>query len=117
MTLFLTSSPCIDGAPRAILNPANHFLTHLRSALPNTPRCLFVCSSPDYHYATCEFGSHMLIAFSEAGIPFEAYRVLDGRNADDAAKLIADSNFIILAGGHVPTQNAFFHKIGLDKLL
>lgn len=117
MTLFLTSSPCIDGAPRAILNPANHFLAHIRHFLPGTPRCLFICSSPDYHYATCEFGSHMLIAFSEAGIPFERYSVLDGRNEQEAAKLIAESNFIILAGGHVPTQNAFFRKIKLDALL
>ena len=117
MTVFISSSPCVDGAPRAILNPENHFLTHLHHELPKTPRCLFIASNPDDHYGTCEFGSHMLIAFSEACIPFSSYHVLDGTNAKDAAKLIADSDFIILAGGHVPTQNAFFKKIGLKKLL
>ena len=35
MILYLTSSPCIDGAPRAILNPANGFLDRLRADLPN----------------------------------------------------------------------------------
>lgn len=117
MTLFLTSSPCIDGAERAILNPANHFLDHIRQVLPENPRCLFVCSNPDDRRGTCEFGSHMFMAFAEAGIPFSAYQVLDGYNADEAPELIQQSDFIILAGGHVPTQNAFFQKIHLDKLL
>lgn len=117
MTVFISSSPCVDGAPRAILNPENLFLAQLKHALPKTPRCLFVASSPDDHYGTCEFGSHMLIAFSEAGIPFFSYRVLDGTNAEDAPQLIADSDFIILAGGHVPTQNQFFQEIGLKELL
>ena len=117
MTLFISSSPCVDGAPRAILNPENHFLAQLKHALPKTPKCLFVASNPEDHYGTCEFGSHMLIAFSEAGIPFASYHVLDGSNAEDAAKLITDSDFIILAGGHVPTQNRFFQEIGLRNLL
>ena len=117
MTVFITSSPCIDGAPRAILNPANHFLDRLREALPENPRCLFVASSPEDRSATCEFGSHMFIAFAEAGIPFSSYRILDAYNAEDAADLIMESDFIILAGGHVPTQNAFFNEIGLSVLL
>lgn len=117
MTLFLTSSPCIDGAPRAILNPANGFLDRIRDALPEFPRCLFIASSANDRAATCEFGSHMFMAFAEAGIPFSAYQVLDAYNAEEAAELIFSSDFIILAGGHVPTQNAFFHEIDLDVLL
>lgn len=117
MTVFITSSPCIDGAPRAILNPANGFLDQLRQELPEHPACLFVASSPEDRDATCEFGSHMFIAFAEAGITFSSYAVLDGMNAENAAELIAESDFIILAGGHVPTQNDFFREIGLDVLL
>ncbi len=117
MTLFLTSSPCIDGADRPILNPDNGFLDRIRQALPQNPKCLFVCSSPERRDLNCLFGGHMFIAFAEAGISFSQYQILDGTNADDAAKLIADSDFIILAGGHVPTQNAFFREIHLDELL
>lgn len=117
MIAFLTSSPCIDGAERAELNPANNFLENIRQALPENPSCLFICSSPDRHDLTCLFGSHMFIAFAEAGIPFAGYQVLDGTNADEAAELIFDSDFIILAGGHVPTQNDFFREIGLAELL
>ena len=117
MTVFLTSSPCIDGADRAILNPRNDFLDRLHCDLPVNPRCLFVASSPDDRDATCEFGAAMFCAFAEAGIHFTSYHILDSRNADQAADLIAHSDFIILAGGHVPTQNAFFNAIGLAGLL
>ena len=117
MIAFLTSSPCIDGAERAVLNPANGFLEKIRQALPKNPKCLFICSSPEDRGATCEFGSHMFIAFAEAGIPFASYHILDAYNAEDAAELISQSDFIILAGGHVPTQNTFFREIGLDVLL
>ena len=103
MTLFLTSSPCIDGADRAILNPENEFLDRIRQALPQNPRCLFICSSPDRRDLNCLFGSHMFIAFAEAGIAFSQYQVLDAYNADHARKMIDDSDLIILAGGHVPT--------------
>lgn len=117
MTVFLTSSPCIDGAERAILNPANGFLDRIREVLPENPTCLFIASSPEDRPATCEFGSHMFTAFAEAGIPFSGYQVLDAYNAEDAADLIFMSDLIILAGGHVPTQNEFFREIGLDVLL
>ena len=117
MTLFLTSSPCIDGADRAILNPENEFLDRIRQALPQNPRCLFICSSPDRRDLNCLFGSHMFIAFAEAGIAFSQYQVLDAYNADHARKMIGDSDLIILAGGHVPTQNAFFREINLNALL
>ena len=46
MNVFITSSPYLDGADRAILNPENHFLENLRQALPPLPRALFVaCGS------------------------------------------------------------------------
>ena len=50
-------------------------------------------------------------------MPFRSYSILDGYNMDYAPELIQDSDFIILAGGHVPTQNAFFREIGLRELL
>ncbi len=117
MILYLTSSPCIDGANRAILTPQNDFLDRLRCDLPVNPRCLFVASSPDDRDATCEFGAAMFCAFAEAGIHFSQYRILDRWAEEFAADLVMDSDFVILAGGHVPTQNAFFHEIGLADLL
>lgn len=117
MNVFITSSPYLDGADRAILNPENQFIDNLRQTLPPFPRALFVASDPEQHELTCSFGMDTTIAFSQAGIIFSAYQVLDGTNAEDAAALVADSDFIILAGGHVPTENAFFQEIGLRELM
>ena len=117
MTVFMTSSPCIIGAERAILSPANGFIDNLKAALPPKPRALFVCSNPDTHGETDNFGRDICGAIVEAGIAVSKWSVLDGRNEKDAQLLIWQSDLIVLAGGHVPTQNLFFQKIGLGKLL
>lgn len=117
MIAFLTSSPCVYQAPKAILNPENQFLDNLRQCLPEHPRCLFICSDPDSAYLTDKFGYEMAKAFEEADLGFSDFQVLDRRNQKDAQLLIWKSDFIILAGGHVPTQNAFFQEIGLRDLL
>ena len=117
MILYLTSSPCIDGAPRAILNPANGFLQRLKADLPNPCRCLFIASDPDEPKECAHYGSHMFSAFAEAGLFFSRFQVLDCTNAADAPRLVAESDLILLSGGHVPTQNRFFQKLKLDALL
>ena len=117
MIAFLTSSPCIYGAPRAIMNPENSFLDNLFSCLPPNPRCLFICSSPDDSRFTDRVAGEMKAAFEEAGMSFSDFRVLDPRTDKNAQLMIWQSDFIILSGGHVPTQNAYFQKIGLKALL
>ena len=82
MTLFITSSPFVDGADRAILSNDNGFLDRIREALPPFPRCLFVSSSPDRHDLNCRFGADVFSAFAEAGIPFSSYSILDGETAE-----------------------------------
>lgn len=115
MICFLTSSPCFPDNPA--LATDNGFAAHIISTLPNPCKGLFICSSPDSPNKTDEFAGHMRHTFSLAGLKFASYTVLDSRNEQDAADLIAQADFIILAGGHVPTQNRFFRKIGLRMLL
>ena len=117
MTLFITSSPYIDGADRAILSNANHFVDRIREALPTNPHAVFVCSDPDDHEGTCRFAAETCAAFLEAGIAFGSYQVLDGTTAHRAYAMISHCDLVILSGGHVPTQNAFFRKIRLRHLL
>lgn len=117
MTLFITSSPYIEDAPRAILSPANAFIDNIRQALPENPRVLFVCADPEDHQGVCRFAAETTAAFAEAGIAFSCYHVLDGRNSRSTQALLNRSDFVILSGGHVPTQNAFFQKIHLPQLL
>lgn len=117
MIAILTSSPCIYGVPRAILNPENSFVDNLRSCLPEHPRCLFVAASPDDPAFTDRVASEMEDCFAEADLEFAELFTLDRRNQQEAQLLIWKSDFIILSGGHVPTQNAFFQEIGLKELL
>ncbi len=113
MICFLTSLPVTEGT--AGLNPANRFAGEMRRCV--RPRCrgLFICSDPDYDNDT-EAG-YMKQDFEDSGLSFESFSVLDGRNAEDAAELVGNSDLIVLTGGHVPTQNRFFHRIGLRELL
>ena len=117
MTLFVTSSPFIEGAPRAILSNANGFIDRIRGCLPANPSVVFVCSDPKDHAGTCQFAAITTAAFAEAGIAFSGYQVLDGTTVHKAYGMIAHCDFVVLCGGHVPTQNAFFRKIRMRHLL
>ena len=117
MTVFLTSSPFVENADRAILSNANGFVDCIRQFLPPDCRFLYICSSPERRDLNCRFGADVFCAFAEAGMFFSSFQVLDAYNADRAEELVGNSDFIVLAGGHVPTQNAFFQQIGLRKLL
>jgi hypothetical protein len=43
--------------------------------------------------------------------------MLERRNAGKAEDLIRQADWVILCGGHVPTQNRFIHELGLRELL
>lgn len=117
MTVFITSSPCREDVDRPVLTPANGFIDRLREALPPNCRALFICSDPDSFPLMGRFGADMAFAFANEGMPFRSYAILDGGNMDEAPELVHSSDFVILAGGHVPTQNAFFREIRLRELL
>ena len=117
MVLFVTSSPYVNDADRAILSNDNEFIDRIRAVLPPCPRALFIAADPANREDTSRFAADTTGAFSEAGMPFQSYHILDGFNVEDAEALIAGSDLILLSGGHVPTQNAFFQEIGLRGLM
>ena len=112
MVVFITASPFIDGAERALLNPDNQFLERMYAVLPPNPRALFVTSNPDDHTGTCRFGADVFCAFAEAGITFSKYTVLDGTNAQSAKKLVHSSDLIICLD-----FNAFHRTDTLEHIL
>ena len=115
MELFLTSSPFpLDGPG---LNNANGFVDQLRLALPFPCSALFICSDPDGYSRTDYYAEDFRQRLMDSGFSVSSYAVLDHRNDADAAAWIKASDLLILAGGHVPTQNAYFHEIGLRELL
>ena len=117
MTAFITSSPFREDVDRPTFSNVNGFIDRIRTKLPEHPKCLYICSSPDRHDINCLYGADIFMAFANAGILFTSYQVLDDMNAHRAEELVAQADLIVLAGGHVPTQNAFFRRIRLRELL
>ncbi len=115
MTCFFTSSPNLPDDPD--LCPCNGFIHELHLALPYPCRAVQVCSDPESWDKTDLYAGLMAECMEKAGFSFSAFDVLDGRNIEDAAGLIDNADLIILSGGHVPTQNAFFQAVGLKELL
>lgn len=111
--LFLVSSPFSE--PEKPLNSSNKFVERLCKSLKHVTKALFITSDPDNYNFTEEFAFAIKETMRITGIEFEEYSILDNRNIEIADELIADAGFIILAGGHVPTQNRFFQKIKLRE--
>ena len=122
MTLFLTSSPCDDNVPEGCNLPCiyferNEFVTNLRKYVAPGGRFLVIAAWPDDHARNDEMAQTFAGCFAWHGMGFAEMNVLDSRNQERAAELVAASDVILLAGGHVPTENAFFKQIGLRALL
>lgn len=115
MICFLTSR--MDEPDTGKLNPANRFADELRLRFPTPCRALDICSDPDGWEKTDFYAAVTKNMFEDAGFRFEQFQTLDSRNERFAAKLVRESNLLILSGGHVPTQNRFFEKICLRDLL
>ena len=122
MTLFLTSSPCDNNVPEGldlpcIFDARNGFVENLRASVEPGAQLLIIASDPDAFAGNDEMAATFEGCFAAAEIELEDVCVLDSRNADDAAELVAQSGVILLSGGHVPTENAFFASIDLRDLL
>ena len=115
MTLILTGSPTRYGEDR--FTEDNGFLATVKSELPARPRILMISAAPDDRAFTDSVLDGMTLCVRNSGIVPSRITMLDRRNAGKAAELISASDWIVLCGGHVPTQNKFLHEIGLKGLL
>lgn len=116
MIYFLNSSPWLEDTDR--FSHANFYGENLHRALfKKEISCVYIVSTPD-DYANNELYSWwMKRGFLNEGYEFSSYTILDRRNAHMAAELIKKADLLILAGGHVPTQNKFFCDISLREKL
>ena len=115
MTLFLTGSPTRYGEDH--FTSDNGFLARLKAELPERPFILLVSAAPDDVAFTDSVMKGMSDCISKSGITPGKTVMLDRRNASQARSLVNKADWIVLCGGHVPTQNRFINEIGLKELL
>ena len=122
MKLFLTSSiggSYLENGRRApcALDKSNQFLNNLEKFWTKDSKCLVISSDPDNDDINDSFKAIFAEAFLISGLSCSYWEVCDKRNEDRLAEIIYDYDVILLAGGHVPTQNKFFSRIRLGELL
>ena len=114
-SVFLCSAPEKWNEPA--LHEENDFIPRLMRRTGKRVRFLYVASSPADAEACDKYSSQVKAAFENSDFEIASFALLDDRTAHKAAELVANADLIFLCGGHVPTQNAFFERIGLRKLL
>lgn len=122
MKLFMTSSPM--GAYRSTkapsfkgLNPANGMVEELKSYWREGSRCLLISAFPDEFDLNDGMRGDFERIFRETGLSVKCMDLCDRR---DGRKIIAQLplyDMVVLGGGHVPTEKAFFDEIGLREAL
>lgn len=139
MTLILTGSPTRYGEDRFTTD--NGFLATVKAELeavcqarrstaacrasghaaerpePCRPVILMVSAAPDDQAFTDSVLDGMSRCVRNSGITPARITMLDRRNCGMAAELVRNADWVVLCGGHVPTQNRFIHEIGLKELL
>ena len=81
------------------------------------PRVLLVSAAPDDAGFSRSVLEGMSRCILNSGIRPSEITMLDRSNAASAAALVRKADWVILCGGHVPTQNRFLHQIRLKELL
>ena len=122
MILFMTSSPCDDNVPAGVPLPCiffekNSFVENIRAHWKPDSRLVVICSDPYNFPLNDEMCDTFTKCFNYHGMSVSSSIMLDSRNERDAASILALSDAVMLGGGHVPTQQEFFERIGLKKLL
>ncbi len=120
MKLFLTSSPCCECKEEGIeipcqLNEENDFVQNLAMDWKPNAKGLIITADPDNFGLNDEMRDTFETAFQYAGLSLCQMALCDSRNAYQIQELLNESDFVILGGGHVPTQNAFFEILELRE--
>ena len=117
-TIFLTSSPFgpLDNSRTVIgLDPMNRFPEQVARYSRPQARCLVISAFPS-DLKSCDFmRDSMEGSLRAAGLGLSVLDLWDDRTKDFSAEALHSYDVVFLGGGHVPTENAFFHRIGLRE--
>ena len=120
--LFMTSSPM--GAYRSTkapsfkgLNPANGMVEELKSYWREDSRCLLISAFPDEFELNDGMRGDFERIFRETGLSVKCMDLCDRRGGRKIIAQLPRYDMVVLGGGHVPTEKAFFDEIGLREAL
>ena len=119
MILYMTSTP--GGINRAtgrpeLLSNKNHFVDRLKGDWKPHSKCGLIASEPDDTKFNSAMAKTYLECFNRSGLSMDSIDVLD-RREPKTVEILDRFDVVILAGGHVPTENAWFHQIRLREHL
>ena len=117
LTSHMGGSVKVDGKrlPGPIAD-ANGLLDKLKNIWPANARALMICADPRDYEKNDSVLYCLRGAFPMSGLSVSFVEMCDDRN-ETLADNMCGFDVIILTGGHVPTQNAFFGRIGLREKL
>lgn len=120
MKLFLTSSPI--GTYRSDkpldyigFNPSNGMADALKKYWKEDSRCLLISAFPEEYDFNDRMRADFYHIIRDTGLSIHGIDICDLRNGKAKADDLLKYDFVILGGGHVPTENAFFKSIDLAE--
>ena len=119
-SLFLTSSPFgpLDNSYEVEgLDPKNGFPDLVRERWKEGARVLIISAFPADIPANMEMRSFMEQALEISGLSLSAVDIWDDRTQEYSREALCSYDVIFLGGGHVPTENAYFDRIGLRDMI
>lgn len=121
MIVYLTSSPgdkyrVERKGSSTGLNRENGFVDSLKAHWREHSNVMIISSDPNDSERNDRILQDLQKSFSMSGLSSDQFLVCDSRN-EEAVMRLKEFDAVILAGGHVPTQNQFFHKIHLKEEL
>ena len=120
MILFLTSSPIgtyrsDESLDYSGFNPANGMTEALKRFWKDGARCLLISAFPDEYSVNDRMRQDYEGIVEDTGLSLSCMDICDSRNGREKSEALHGYDFVILGGGHVPTENAFFARIGLAE--
>ena len=94
----------------------NGLLDKLKELWVEDSKVMIICGSPNDYEKNDSVCACLRESFSMSGLSISYIEKCDDRNEKLIEKL-SEMDVILLAGGHVPTQNIFMKKLGLKERL
>lgn len=114
--LFLTSSPFGPLDDSRVINgfdPMNYLPENLSRFWKPRARCLVISAFPSEYEACDEMRSSMEWSIRGTFPDIKCLDLWDDRTESYSFRRLASYDVVFLGGGHVPTENAFFRRVGL----